>query len=70
MKYDILDKTNSAEMEEALRHTSSMHTAILDQTLYTNIGKNNDEKLYNFLCAMREIPQMVEYWGIVVGEAG
>ena len=69
MKYNIVDKTNSVEIEKALQHTMSIHKGALDQTLYTNIGKKNDAKLYDFLCAMIEIPQMAEDWGLIVGEA-
>ena len=60
---------NIKEMESALRESVRIHRAALDQSLYTNIGKKNDEQLYDFLCAILEIPDMVDTWGIVVGNA-
>jgi hypothetical protein len=60
---------NIKEMETALRESTRIHRAALDQSLYTNIGKQNDAELYDFLCAIQEIPQMVDTWGIVVGHA-
>ena len=60
---------NIKEMEVALRESVRIHSAVLDQSLYTNIGKQNDAELYDFLCAIQEIPQMVDTWGIVVGHA-
>jgi hypothetical protein len=60
---------NLAELELAARESNRIHKAALDQTLYTNIGKQNDAELYEFLCAVQEIPNMVDTWGIVVGYA-
>ena len=64
-----LSALNINEMETALRESVRIHRAALDQSLYTNIGKKNDEQLYDFLCAILEIPDMVDTWGIVVGYA-
>ena len=64
-----MEAPNIKEMEVAMRESARIHRAALDQSLYTNIGKKNDEQLYDFLCAILEIPDMVDTWGIVVGYA-
>ena len=64
-----MEAPNIKEMEVAMRESARIHRAALDQSLYTNIGKQNDAELYDFLCAIQEIPQMVDTWGIVVGHA-
>ena len=65
----MINEPNIAEMEVAMKESCRIHRAALDQSLYTNIGKKNDAELYDFLCAIQEIPQMVDTWGIVVGHA-
>jgi len=52
-----------------MQESARIHKAALDQSLYTTIDKKNDEELYEFLCAIQEIPELVNTWGIVVGQA-
>jgi|TARA_R110002020_G_scaffold281736_4_gene497458 hypothetical protein len=65
----IKNTPNLVEMEQAMQESARIHKAVLDQSIYTNIGKKNDAELYDFLCAVQEIPQMVDTWGIVIGYA-
>jgi hypothetical protein len=63
------EHSNLAEIELAMQESARIHKAALDQSLYTTIDKKNDEELYEFLCAIQEIPELVNTWGIVVGQA-
>jgi hypothetical protein len=65
----MIKTPNIQDIEVALKETSKIHRAALDGTLYTNIGRNADAKLYDFLCAIQELPIMVQNMGIVVGKA-
>ncbi len=60
---------NIEEIEIALEETAKIHRAALDGTLYTNIGRNADAKLYDFLCSIQEVPIIVDNMGLVVGTA-
>lgn len=55
------------EMKKAMRESAKVHKSALNESLYL---KGKDKHLYEFLCALHDIPEMVEDWGLIVGEAG